>query len=115
MTTSSDLPQEYLDKHGLGDEWEVRFTADELRAQEMANQYQEMGYEVELLPLAPGSDPPDLEELEEFGDGLSHQHNPLQYVQEDECGPCLDETFVVFTRGEQGAFDDTAVDDSLYD
>lgn len=115
MTTSSDIPSEFLEKHDLDEEWDVRFTADELRAREMAKQYQEMGYEVALVPLAPDSDPPTLEELESFAEGLDLEHDPVQYVQEDDCGPCLDETFVVFTRGEPGDIDDADVDESLYE
>lgn len=114
MTTSSDVPPEFLEKHDLDGDWEVRFTADELRAREMATQYQEMGYEVAMVPLSPEADPPDLEELERFSDDLDLEHDPVQYVQVDECGPCLDETFVVFTRGEPTDVDDADVDDSLY-
>lgn len=115
MTTFSDVPVEFLAKHDLGEDWDVRFTADELRAREMSKQYSELGYEVAVVPVTPDSDVPDLAELERFDDGLDLQHDPLQYVQEDDCGPCLEETYVVFTRGEREDLDDTDVDESLYD
>lgn len=115
MTTSSEIPPEFLEKHDLDEEWDVRFTADELRAREMAKQYGEMGYEVAVVPITPGRDAPDLDDLESFGDDFDLQHDPLQYVQEDDCGPCLEETFVVFTRGERSGIDDVDSGTLLYD
>ena len=115
MTTSSEIPIEFLEKHDLDETWDARFTADELRAREMARQYAELGYEVSVVPIAPGEEPLDLEALEAFGDDLDLEHDPLQYVQEDECGPCLEETYVVFTQGEATEADDADVDESLYE
>lgn len=116
MTTSSDIPIEFLEKHDLDEDWEVRFTADEYRAREIAQQYREMGHEVALIPLSPGEETPDVEELQAFGDDLDLDHDPLQYLEEDDCAPCLDETYVLFTKeGEKREGDvDGDIDESLY-
>jgi len=116
MTTSSDIPVEFLEKHDLDGDWEVRFTAEEYRAREIAEQYREMGHEIALVPLSPTEEPPDLDELRGFGDDLDLDHDPLQYLEQDECAPCLDETYVLFTNDGDGREDDTGgdVDDSLY-
>lgn len=54
--TSSDVPVEprVLDElqelHGLDDEWEPRFVADLEIAEQRADEYEQMGYEVEVFP-----------------------------------------------------------------
>jgi hypothetical protein len=120
MTSSEDdgsmsVPQEFRDKHGLDDEWEVRFTADELRGREMAKQYRDAGYEVRVLPLQPDNEALDIEDVEEFSEGLDLEHDPLKYVEEDSCTTCLQDTYVVFTKGEPGEADDAPVDDLIYE
>lgn len=116
MTTSSDVPVEFLEKHGLDEDWEVRFTAEEYRAREIADQYREMGHEIALVPLSPGGDTPELDELRGFGDDLDLDHDPLQYLEQEECAPCMDETYVLFTKpdGAPPEGGDSDVDESLY-
>lgn len=88
---------EFKEKHGMDERWTVRFTADELRAREMAEQYRDAGFEVRVLPLSPEDDELELDAttLESFGEELDH--DPLQYIEAEECASCLDETYVVFT------------------
>jgi hypothetical protein len=117
MKTSSNVPHEFLEKHDLEDGWEIRFTADEYRAREIAQQYREMGQDVELVPLSPGEETPEMDELKGFGEELDLDHDPIQYVEQDECAPCLDETYALFTKADGRGVDgsETAVDESLYD
>jgi hypothetical protein len=121
MTPSSEVPVEFLEKHDLDGDWEVRFTAEEYRAREIAQQYREIGHEVALVPLSPGQVDPGVDDLRGFGDDLDLDHDPLQYLEQDECAPCLDETYVVFTKDVDGTGDEpeptdtaTPIDDSLY-
>lgn len=117
MTTSSKVPVEFLEKHDLDESWELRFTADEYRAREIAQQYREMGHEVALIPISPGDDEPDIEDLQGFGDDLDLQHDPLQYIEQDECAPCLDKTYALFTKadGDVPEATESDIDESLYD
>lgn len=116
MTTSSDIPVEFMEKYDLDDEWEVRFTAEEYRAREIAQQYREMGHEVALVPLSPTGDTPNMEELQGFGEDLDLDHDPLQYLEQEECAPCMDKTFVLFTKPEGNPQEqrDADLDGSLY-
>jgi hypothetical protein len=112
---SADIPEEFKRKYGLTEEWDVRFTADELRAREMAKEYREAGYEVRVLPLQPDDEMLDVEDLEEFSEGLDLEHDPLQYIQEDGCATCLEDTYVVFTNGEPQVADDATEEQLVYE
>lgn len=114
MTTSSEGGDDeepfaaFKRKHGL-EGWTVRFTADELRAREMAEQYRDVGYDVRVLPLSPAGEEIDPGSFGEFED---LEHDPLQYVRDEACAGCLDGTHVVLTsRG--GSTSDA--DDLVYD
>lgn len=54
--TSSDVPleprvhEELQAIHGLGDEWEPRFVADLEVAERKAEEYEQLGYHVEVYP-----------------------------------------------------------------
>lgn len=103
---------EFKQKHGMDETWSVRFTADELRAREMAQQYRDAGFDVRVLPLSPEDDELeiDADALASFADTL--EHDPLQYIEAEECSSCLDETYVVFTR--QAEDDGDATDDLVF-
>lgn len=108
------VPAEFKEKHGLDGNWEVRFTAQEIRAREMAAQYQTMGHEVRVLPLQPENEMLETEELKQFSDDLDLDHDPLQYIEDDSCNTCLDQTYVVFTKDDAEA-DASGDDDLVYD
>lgn len=80
--------------HGLED-WTVRFTADELRAREMADEYRQTGFEVRVMPLTPAEEEVDPDMFGEFDD---LEHDPLDYVQYEACVSCLEGTHVVLTK-----------------
>jgi len=54
--TSSEAPleprvlEELQEIHGLGDDWEVRFAADLEVCEQRAEEYEAMGFEVEVFP-----------------------------------------------------------------
>ncbi len=89
---------EFKRKYGVED-WTVRFTADELRAREMAQQYRDTGFAVRVLPLTPVGEEIDATDFGEFDD---LDHDPLQYVEVEACAGCLDGTHVVLTKPEDG-------------
>lgn len=95
--SSMTIFTEFKEKHGMDDSWTVRFTADELRAREMAQQYRDAGFDVRVLPLSPDDDELEIDAvaLESYAETL--EHDPLQYIEAEECASCLDDTFVVFT------------------
>ncbi|MFB6360654.1 MAG: hypothetical protein ABEH59_04970, partial [Halobacteriales archaeon] len=103
MTTSSDPVDDvfaaFKRKHGLDDDWSVRFTADEFRAREMAKQYRESGHDVRVLPLLPEGEELDPESFDQFADA---EHDPLRYVEMEDCGSCLSGTHVVLTKPQDG-------------
>lgn len=99
---------EFKRKYGV-EEWTVRFTADELRAREMAQQYRSTGFDVRVLPLTPVGEEIDATDFGEFDD---LDHDPLQYVEVEACAGCLDGTHVVLTKPDDAA--GTGVDDLDY-
>lgn len=42
--------EEIREEHGLGEEWEPRFSADTPRAEEKAEEYEAMGFEARVFP-----------------------------------------------------------------
>lgn len=100
MTNSSDIPEEFKSQFGLDENWSVRFTADKIRAHEMADQYKQLGYKVAVTPLQPDDANLNTEELQSFSEALNLEHDPLTYIQDDGCSTCLDDTYVVFTKEE---------------
>lgn len=42
--------EEIREEHGLGEEWEPRFTADTPIAEQKAAEYEELGFEAEVFP-----------------------------------------------------------------
>lgn len=42
--------EEIRDEHGLGAEWEPRFAADTPRAEQKAEEYEQMGFEARVFP-----------------------------------------------------------------
>lgn len=90
---------EFKRKHGL-DDWTVRFTADELRARDMAEQYRDSGFDVRVLPLTPAGEEIDATDFGEFDD---LEHDPLQYVEVEACAGCLDGTHVLLTNSGDAA------------
>jgi len=96
--TSSDLDaafSAFKAMHGLDDAWSVRFTADEYRALEMAQEYRETGHEVRVLPLSPESEELDPESFDQFAGA---DHDPLKYLEDPSCASCLGGTHVVLTK-----------------
>lgn len=87
----------FKEMHGLGEEWSVRFTADEFRAREMAQEYRASGHEVRVLPLTPEGEELDPDSFDQF-DGADH--DPLQHVMDPSCTACLGGTHVVLTKEE---------------
>lgn len=103
MTTFSDLK----DAFDLDEEWTVRFTADEHRAREMAGQYRQIGFEVKVLPLFPEGEEIDVDE-EDVEALLADLDDPVEQLEleSEGCTTCLDETFLVVTKGQQDGGDE---------
>lgn len=99
MTSSDpdDAFSAFKAMHGLDEEWSVRFTADEFRAREMAQEYRASGHDVRVLPLTPEGEELDPESFGQFQDA---DHDPLQHVEDPSCTACLGGTHVVLTKEE---------------
>lgn len=99
MTTSSEAAEDAFEAfkahHGLDDGWQVRFTADEFRAREMAQEYRASGHEVRVLPLTHEGEELDPETFEQF---RSADYDPLKHVEDESCTSCLGGTHVLLTR-----------------
>lgn len=103
MTTFS----EFKERHDLGEDWSVRFTAGEARAREMADQYRLSGYDVRVLPMGPGGQEIDVDAF----DTVEVDYNPVREVDGDSCTTCLgDDTYVLVTR----RTDETVEDELVY-
>ena len=103
MTTFS----EFQDRHDVGGEWAVRFTADEHRARDVAEQYRRSGFAVRVLPLSEDDTELDVSSFE-VG---AVDYSPIREVDGDSCTTCLGAgTYVVVTR----AVGETAEDELVY-